>query len=75
MEKALKDKLEKEGEKKAAEIVSKIENLAGCCVNTDISNNPFLNIIKEGNEEFNLHSGLGCPQGIPTRMGSTLFCA
>jgi len=57
MEQALKDKLEKEGEQKVAKIVKKIEDVVGCCVNTDISNNPFLNIIKEGNEECKAKMG------------------
>jgi len=57
MEQALKDKLEKEGEQKVAELVKKIKDVVECCVNTDISNNPFLNIIKEGNEEFKTKTG------------------
>ena len=57
MEQALKDKLEKEGEQKVAELVKKIEDVVGCGVNTDISQNPFLKIIKEGNEEFKAKTG------------------
>ena len=49
MEKALKDKLEKEGEQKVAKIMNE--------TNTDLSGNIFLNIIKEGNEEFKAKTG------------------
>lgn len=48
MEKALKEKLEKEGEQK----VNKINNDKKNGIIIDVSGGTYLNIIKEGNKEF-----------------------
>ena len=50
MEKALKNKLEKEGEEKATKIMNNITK--GTIDIKDVSCSTYLNIIKEGNEEF-----------------------
>jgi len=55
MEKALKDKLEKEGEQKATKIMNDITK--GTIDIQDVSSSTFLNIIKEGNKEFEAKMG------------------
>jgi len=53
MEKTLKDKLEKEGEKKVKQIVNDI--VVG--TTTKVTADTFLNIVKEGNAEFQSKTG------------------
>ena len=53
MEKELKDKLEKEGEKKVKQIVNDIVD--GTI--KKVTGDTFLNIIKEGNAEFQAKTG------------------
>jgi hypothetical protein len=58
MEKALKEKLEKEGEQKVVKALTSSINGAGVYdPSTNVTANTFLNIVKEGTQEFEQKMG------------------